>query len=82
MSVGVKTMKTRVRSKIDDYLQSRGTSKAWLSRQIGATPAQVNNWCKNDKNGYAVSQPSVGYVLRMIKVLDCSIYDLWDQIEE
>lgn len=78
MSFGVKILKIKVKSKIDSYLQIRGTSKAWLARKIGATPAQINNWCKNDEEGNAVSQPSVGYVLRMLKVLNCDIHDLWE----
>lgn len=81
MYVGVKKVKFKVRSKIDDYLQSRGTSKAWLARQIEATPAQMNNWCKN-KDGYAVSQPSVSYVLLMVKTLNCDLNDLWELVEE
>lgn len=83
MAVEVKAiMKVKVHSKIDEYLSSRGTTKAWLARQIKARPPQLNDWCKNDENGYAISQPSVGYVLRMIKALDCSIHDLWEYKEE
>ena len=81
MSVGVKTLKVKVHSKIDSYLESRGTTKAWVADRIGATRAQMNNWCKNE-NGYAISQPSVGYVLKMIKVLDCSIDELWELKEK
>lgn len=81
MSVGVKSVKINVVSKIEAYLDSRGTTKSWFARQIGATPAQVNNWCKNE-NGSAVSQPSVGYVLKMLNVLDCKVDDLWELKED
>lgn len=81
MYVGVDTVKFKVRSKIDEYLQSRGTTKAWLAKRIGATPAQLNNWCKNDENGYALSQPSVSYVLAMVKALECNLNDLWELVD-
>ena len=82
MPVGVKNLKVKVRSKIDEYLESRGTAKSWLARKIKATPAQMNNWSKNDDNECAISQPSVGYVMRMLKELDCDINDLWELREE
>jgi DNA-binding XRE family transcriptional regulator len=78
MSVGVKTMKVKVRSKLHSYLETRGTSKAWLGEQIGATRSQVQNWSKNDDNGYAIIQPSIGYVLKMTMVLECDVNDLYE----
>lgn len=83
MSVGVKTiMKVKVRSKLGDYLDSRGTNKAWLAKQMGLQRSQVQNWTNNDENGLAVIQPSIGYVLKMTKVLDCHIDDLYELVEE
>jgi DNA-binding XRE family transcriptional regulator len=82
MSVGVKTMKVKVRSKLHNYLESRGTSKSWLGEQIGASRSQVQNWSKNDNEGVAIIQPSIGYVLKMKDVLDCSVDDLYELKEE
>ncbi|MGJ9383254.1 helix-turn-helix transcriptional regulator [Salipaludibacillus sp. CF4.18] len=74
-------MKAKSKSKINEYLDSRGTSKAWLAERIGASRAQVNNWSKNE-NGVVVSQPSVGYVLKMIRVLGCELDDIYEEVND
>ena len=82
MSVGVITVKVKVRSNINTYLNSRGTTKTWLADQMGLKRAQIQNWSTNNENGEAKVQPSIGYVLKMAKVLNCEIEDLYEIIEE
>ena len=83
MSVGVKPiMKVKVRSNINDYLNSRGTTKSWVAEKMGLKRAQIQNWSTNKENGEAKMQPSIGYVLKMAKVLECKVEDLYEMIEE
>lgn len=74
-------MKVKVRSKFDEYLKERGISQTFVANKVKATNAMVNKWCKNDEKGVAVSTPSIGYVLRIEKLLDCRIGDLYEEIE-
>jgi DNA-binding Xre family transcriptional regulator len=73
-------MKIKVRSKLDDYLKERGIKKKWLSEQIQCERSQLTNWCKNNEHG-AISTPSVGYLLRLQKILDCKTEDLFEESE-
>ena len=73
-------LKIKVASKLDDYLKSRGIMKKWLAEQIECDVSQISKWCKNDKNGIATSTPSVGYLLRMKKVLDCELNEIFEEI--
>lgn len=73
-------MKIKVRSKMGEYLNERGIKKNWLCEQIHCEKSQMTKWCKND-NGEAVSTPSVGYLLRIKKVLNCKIEDLYEESE-
>ena len=83
MSVGVKPiMKVKVRSKINDYLNSRGTTKVWLAEQMELKRSQIQNWSANNENGEAKMQPSIGYVLKMAKVLNCKVEDLYEILED
>ena len=82
MSVGVISLKVKVRSNINDYLNSRGTTKTWVAEQMGLKRAQIQNWSKNEDTGEAKMQPSIGYVLKMAKVLNCKVEDLYEIIEE
>lgn len=75
-------MKIRVRSNFGEYLKSRGIKKVWLAEQIGADNSQLNRWCKNDNKGEAFSTPSVGYVLRIKKVLGCQLEDIYEEIPD
>ena len=82
MSVGVSSMKVKVRSNINNYLNQRGTTKTWVAEQMGLKRAQIQNWSKNEATGEAKMQPSIGYVLKMAKVLNCKVEDLYEMIEE
>lgn len=74
-------MKIKVHSKLGNYLDKRGIKRSWLAEQLGATKTQVTNWCKN-VDELAFSTPSVGFLLKIEKVLNCSINDLWELKEE
>jgi DNA-binding Xre family transcriptional regulator len=74
-------MKIKVRSKLGEYLDQRGIMKKWLADQVGADEAQVNRWCKN-KDGVAVSTPSVGYLLRIKRTLGCKLEEIYEEIIE
>ncbi len=75
-------MKIRVRSVLGEYLSDRGIKKVWLADKIGADSSQLNRWCKNDGKGEALSTPSVGYVLRIKKVLGCQLEDIYEEIPD
>ncbi|WP_169801150.1 helix-turn-helix domain-containing protein [Halalkalibacter krulwichiae] len=61
------------------YLKSKGISKTWLAEQIEAERSQVSNWCKNI-DGVAKSTPSVGYLIRIMNVLN--VHDIAELFEE
>lgn len=73
-------MRIKVRSKLGDYLYERGIKKNWFAKQIGSDNTQVTRWCQNDNNGMAVSTPSVGYLLRMTRVLGCEVTDIYEEV--
>ncbi|MFS1518519.1 helix-turn-helix domain-containing protein [Bacillus sp. SCS-151] len=75
-------MKIKVRSKFDEFLDKRGIKKAWLCDQVGCDRSQLSRWCQNDNNGVAISTPSVGYILKINKVLNCNLEDLYELIKE
>jgi DNA-binding Xre family transcriptional regulator len=74
-------MKIKVRSKLDSYLKDKGIKKTWLCEQIQCEKSQLSKWCKNDENGIASITPSVGYLLRLQKVLKCKTEDLFEESE-
>jgi hypothetical protein len=78
---GLVILKNHVYSRLGEYLESNGINKSWVARQIGATKAQMYNWCKNDEEGRALSTPSVLYVLRLEKTLDKPISELFEEVE-
>lgn len=75
-------MKIKVKSKFGEYLDERGISQTYIAKKIKVTNAMVNKWCKNDKNGQAVSTPSTGYMLRLENLLNCTVSDLFEEIDE
>lgn len=76
-------LKIKVVTKLGDYLDSRGIKQSWLAEKVEADKTQVSNWCKNDeKTGYAKSTPSVGYIIKIIDVLECNVNELWELREE
>ena len=62
----------QVESKLDDYLRSRGLKKMWLAEQLGVSNSQVTAWCKDG------TSPHFVHLFRMVRVLDCSLFDLYD----
>lgn len=74
-------MKIKVRSKLGEYLQRHGIKKTWVCEQIQCEKSQLTKWSKNDENGYAVLTPSVGYLLRLQKVLKCRTEELFEESE-
>lgn len=78
---GLVKMRYKVKSLLGEYCEENGLNKAWVARQIGATSAQFYTWCKN-KDGYAVSTPSIIYLLKLQKVLGVSINQLWEYEED
>lgn len=77
----VKKMKNSVKSNLGEVIQRKGLMKKWVAEQIGATPAQLHNWCLNE-NGSAKSTPHVVYILRLEKVLDVKVGDMYEEIKE
>ncbi|WP_217226955.1 helix-turn-helix transcriptional regulator [Desertibacillus haloalkaliphilus] len=75
-------MKIKVRSKLGELLDERMVNKSELARSINATPKQLYAWCSNKEDGQAKSTPSVGYLLRLKKVLGVDIEDMFEEINE
>lgn len=63
-----------VKFKLNEMLEKEGRTKAWLARQIGATKQQMNNWCSEEG-----SIPSIGYILRIMKVTGWRLEDLVEE---
>lgn len=80
MEVGL-ILKVKVKSHLGEILENKGLRLKWVAEQIGATQAQLTNWCKNE-DGSARSTPSVLYILRLQKLLNISIEDMYEEVEE
>jgi transcriptional regulator with XRE-family HTH domain len=78
MEVGL-ILKSKVKSNLGEILENRGLRLKWVAEQIGATQAQLTNWCKNE-DGYARSTPSVLYILRLQKLLNVSVEEMYEEI--
>jgi transcriptional regulator with XRE-family HTH domain len=78
MEVG-EVLKTRVKSKLGEILEKKGLRLKWVAEQIGATQSQLTNWCKNDEEGYARSTPSVIYILKLQKLLNVRVEDMFEE---
>ena len=74
-------MKTKVRSNLGKIIEEKGLKLKWVSDKIGATQSQLTNWCKNDENtGYARSTPSVVYILRLQKILNVKVEEMYEEV--
>lgn len=78
MEVGV-ILKKKVVSKLGEIIDSKGLRRDWVAKEIEATPAQVTNWCKNE-DGIAKSTPNVFYILRLEKVLNVRVGEMFEEI--
>lgn len=74
-------MKVKVKSNLGEILESRGLRLKWVAEQIEATQAQLTNWCKNE-NGSAKSTPNVVYILRLQKLLNVKVEEMYEEIKE
>lgn len=77
MEVGL-ILKTKVKSHLGEVLETKGLRLKWVAEQIGATQAQLTNWCKNE-NGYAKSTPSVVYILKLQKLLNIKVEEMFEE---
>lgn len=78
MKVGEK-LKAKVKSNLGEIIEVKGLKLKWIADQIGATQAQLTNWCKNE-NGYAKSTPNVYYLLRLKKILEVPIEKMFEEL--
>lgn len=78
MEVG-EMLRKKVISKLGEIIDSKGLRRDWVAEQIGATPAQVTNWCKNE-DGIAKSTPNVFYILRLEKVLNVRVGEMFEEL--
>ena len=53
-------------------VEKKKTSK-WLSGELGITPSTVSKWCTN------TSQPDMGTLARISKLLEVSIEELYNK---
>lgn len=79
MEVG-SILKSKVESHLGEVLEKRGLRLKWVAEQINATPSQLTNWCKNE-DGYAKSTPGVIYILRLQKLLNVNVEEMYEEIE-
>lgn len=77
MEVGL-ILKVKVKSHLGEILENKGLRLKWVAEQIGATQAQLTNWCKNE-DGYARSTPSVLYILRLQRLLNVRIEEMYEE---
>jgi hypothetical protein len=80
MKVG-EVLKAKVKSNLGEIIDNKGLKLKWVADNIGATQAQLTNWCKNE-NGYAKSTPSVLYILRLEKLLEVRIEEMYEEVTE
>lgn len=78
MKVGL-ILKNKVKSNLGYILEENGLRLKWVAEKIGATPSQLSNWCKNDSDGCAKSTPSVLYILRLQKLLNIRIEEMFEE---
>jgi hypothetical protein len=78
MKVGA-VLKARVKTNLGIILEERGLRLKWVANKIGATQSQLSNWCKNDEDGYAKSTPSVLYILRLQKLLNIKVEEMFEE---
>lgn len=71
-----------VRSKIGAAIDERGYVRKWVAEKIGTTPSMLSQWCQNNEKDRAKSTPHVLYIMRLCKLLNCGIHDLFELIEE
>jgi transcriptional regulator with XRE-family HTH domain len=79
MGVG-QILKAKVKSNLGEIIESKGLKMKWIADKIDATQSQLTNWCKNE-NGYAKSTPGVIYILRLQKVLDVNVEEMYEEVE-
>ena len=75
-------LKGKVKSNLGTILYDKGLRYNWVAKQIEATPSQVTNWCKNEKDGTAKSTPSVLYILKLQNLLGVKVEEMYELIEE
>lgn len=70
------TLKTDAMPKINRLkmlLRERNLTNRWLSSQLDVDPTTVSKWCTNS------SQPDILTLLRIARLLDVEVKDLYDQ---
>ncbi|WP_226035630.1 helix-turn-helix transcriptional regulator [Aquibacillus saliphilus] len=74
-------MKQYVYSKLDDYLKSINKNQSWLAKELKVNKSTVYRWCKNDESGQATNTPNVLYLIKLLRVLDCTVEEIFELIE-
>lgn len=75
-------MKLKVKSNLGEIIDGKGLKFKWVASQIESTQSQLTNWCKNDEQGFAKSTPSVIYVLRLQKLLNVRVEEMFEELKE
>ena len=68
-------------SKVDEAIKRKGYLKSFVAKEIGVSNTTMSLWSK-PKGGEAKTAPNVFVVLKLAKLLDCNVEDLFEIREE
>lgn len=61
---------------IKEFRESKGITQKWLASQIGVSSEHLSKWERQK------SYPTAPFLLKMCKILNCRVEDLYEEIEE
>ncbi|MED3974639.1 helix-turn-helix transcriptional regulator [Priestia megaterium] len=71
----------KLHSKFDEVVKRKGIKKKFIVDELGISKTTMSLW-SNDANGEAKTSPNVFLVLKVAKLLDCKVEDLFEIKEE
>ena len=60
-----------MKNNIDYWIDKRGYKKKWIAEQLGVTNTVLSRWINNHSN------PSLENALKLARLLDCKVDDLF-----
>lgn len=71
----------KLHSKFDEVVKRKGIMKTFIARELGVSKTTLSLW-SNNADGEAKTSPNIYLVLRVAKLLDCKVEDLFEVKEE